>query len=105
MPTMSRTTSRPSRAEGYPAAQEAAVRPLVNAIIATAFRQYCDSVPTGGLPKLRATTVVSRGCAAPAASGKARLICDPRHCAHVNNLLTDEAGSTCPIAYDHLKQG
>jgi len=60
-----------------------------------------DNVPTGGLLKPRATTVVSRGCAASAASGKARLICDPRHCAHVNNLLTDEAGWTCPIAYDH----
>ena len=38
----------------YPAAQEAAVRPLVNAIIATAFRQYCDSVPIGALLNPRA---------------------------------------------------
>jgi len=54
----------------YPAAQEAAVRPLVNAIIATAFRQYCDSVPIGALLNPRATTVVSRGLGRQAVGGR-----------------------------------
>ena len=35
------------------------------------------------------------------ALSKPKLVCDPRHGAHVNNLLTHETGRTRPIAYDH----